>query len=167
MGLSSAQLSESELLADIEPVKVSSELENLVTQATNSETETVSESQAEATEPETEIMTAEDADIVAALGVTAVNKMLPVVFGAPVALDEAVQAELAKKASPLIEKYSDGENVPPWLKKYADEISFGLAVGCALFGCWRGAKMYKAEQAKLAAQPKPRVKVPAQEQAAE
>jgi len=85
----------------------------------------------------------DDAAVMAGFGVSTLNGALPMVFGAPVSMDEDQQEHLAKKAMPLVKKYYSSDNVPDWLKKYQDEIGFGLALSATLFGCFQQAKAHK------------------------
>lgn len=88
-------------------------------------------------------MTDDDAAVMASFGVSSLNSILPMAFKAPVSIPEEQQEQLAAKAMPLVRKYYSGENTPEWVKKYLDEIGFGLALGTALFGCYQQAKVHK------------------------
>jgi hypothetical protein len=90
----------------------------------------------------------DDAAIMAGFGVSTLNGFLPAVFGAPVSMTEDQHEQLAKKAMPLVKKYYSSDNVPDWLKKYQDEIGFGLAMSTMLFGCFQQAKVHKLANPK-------------------
>ncbi|GHE87426.1 hypothetical protein [Thalassotalea profundi] len=124
---------------------------------TESETETVEESEQGESETESSnqlVMQDDDAAVLAAFGVNTVNSFLPTIFKAPVSMSDEQQEDIALKAVPLVKKYYSGDDVPDWLKKYQDEFAFGLALGGALFGCNQQAKAFKKEQALIASKQK-------------
>jgi hypothetical protein len=112
----------------------------------NQQTETNTESEPES--PQEILMCDDDSMMLAGFGVMTVNGALPSIFKAPVSIPEEQQESLAAKIAPLIKKYYSGGEMPQWLKRWQEEISCGLAVGTALFGCWQQARAFKANKFK-------------------
>jgi len=95
-------------------------------------------------------MTDEDAHLMAAFGMGSVSSALPMLFKAPVSMTPEQQESIAAKAAPLVKKYMGSGEPPAWLKRWWDEITFGMAIGGALFGCWQQSKAHKKELAAKA-----------------
>jgi hypothetical protein len=139
-------------LSDSEPLQDKHEYKHLEQFTQSENTLAVNED-----EPKAELeMGKKDSEHLAAFGVAKVNKVLPYIFGAPVGFDDEQQQELAESAAPLVKKYYGEANLPSWLKVYKDEISFGLSLSTALFGCWMQAKEHhKNEDEENKTQSKP------------
>ncbi|REL31073.1 hypothetical protein [Thalassotalea euphylliae] len=123
-----------------------------------------SESQANLPEPPQELDD-ESAMFMAGSALGVVNQTLPMLFGAPVSMNDQQLDVIGSKAVPVIKKHMKADQAPEWLMKYKEEFELGAALAGVLFGCYREAQAHKRALAKEKAANEPPINQGAQEAA--
>jgi hypothetical protein len=105
-----------------------------------------SEQLAHETSEISQVMSDQDAFTFAATGVGYLESLSGMYVGVEVTIPEPQKEEVASKAAVVIKKHLGGAEIPPWLKKYKEEIDLGLALGAFAFSVYRQKKAFDIEQ---------------------
>jgi len=120
--------------------------------ATASKTGESSETGSEQNSESSQLMSDEDALFIASKGLGVLDGLASAYVGKEITVPDEQKEELATKGAIVIKKHFGQAEMPPWFKKWQEEISFGLALGTCLFSVYREKQRYDNEQAKLASE---------------
>jgi len=107
-----------------------------------------SEKASETDETQSEELSEEDAAQMAGFFVGAGSSFVESLFDYPVTIDNETQQAISVKAVPVVKKYADGMQLPPWLVRYREELELLGVIALAGVSIYKQIKVLKVEEAK-------------------